>query len=445
MPVDYPAETYNGHPARYLTDENGVVTGFVKPNTNGDRAPVPVWSASETALNGSGGIVRRAPSFMLYNPAGLHRWRVALGDALFSPPKIMCLGDSVTVGIDSDGANNSSQLNSTTDLYGWPAQLRRLMANYYRSNESGNILPNDERVTKGGTVNVAISGGWLGNPDGTKGGMASMTNASTLTFSLPACTAFDIWYCELKSTTAPNWSYTVDGGSANNVTGTNPGSSDRYAKTSQTGLSNAAHTVVITSGGSSVLIVGIVYYSDAGVVVMRSAGGGFTSSDALGIGSNRNYSANTDAQRRIKLANNSMASPALSIIAFGHNDATQQLTAGQLTTLSVYKDNLQTMITDVVSGGGCVLLLSEPDPPNADVVGGDTYRAYWDAAREVCDDNLDYVSHLRIYDEWGDWDDAAGKGLHNVSNNTVHCSRKGYGDIARMIFNALTSDTPAAQ
>lgn len=55
MPVEYPAETYNGHPARYITDGNGVVTGFVKPNTNGDRAPVPVWNSENTAIFGTDG------------------------------------------------------------------------------------------------------------------------------------------------------------------------------------------------------------------------------------------------------------------------------------------------------------------------------------------------------------------------------------------------------
>lgn len=47
---EYPRETYNGEHARYMTDAEGNVIGFIKPNTNNERAPVPVWNAAGTAL-----------------------------------------------------------------------------------------------------------------------------------------------------------------------------------------------------------------------------------------------------------------------------------------------------------------------------------------------------------------------------------------------------------
>ena len=52
-PPYFPPETYNGHVARYKTDDNGVVTGFIKPNSNDEIVECVVTATTDPATGGS--------------------------------------------------------------------------------------------------------------------------------------------------------------------------------------------------------------------------------------------------------------------------------------------------------------------------------------------------------------------------------------------------------
>lgn len=385
-------------------------------------------------------------AFPMSNPRGLRRWRRAFADALNNPPRILVLGDSLVAGIGSDGNNNSSQADATADPYSMPGQLRKMFAGYFGGNEMGFIHAGDSRNTNGGTVVVSNTTGFIGNPTGTSCGALRIASGDSITIPTPVCTDIDIFYYESNGAnstpTTAAWQHNTD--AAGNVAVTNGGGNNVLKKTTVSSLAATTHSIVISgTAGTDAYIAGIVYYTSAGpgVVVMRQGLGSATAGDLIGAYTSGTGGAviTTDniGNTRMKQAL-TITEADLAIIMCGHNDASNQALAVASTPTN-YATHLSTMITTLTNAGACVLLISEPDPPVTNpVAGGHSVRAYWPAMAGLAEDGS-HVAYLRIYDLWGDYATANANLLHTQAATTVHCSRMGYGDLARGIFNHLVN------
>jgi hypothetical protein len=383
---------------------------------------------------------RKGPQ--LYNPQGLRRFRAALDGAVTTPAHIVCFGDSITEGVGVDDANNITSYPNS-DYYGWPGQLRTLFGRQFGLADAGCIVPQthgfpDPRVTGAGAADIYTTGPMSSGK--------SVTNASnsgapgTIGFALPSCTAFDILLYQSGSgaPTTGAFKYAVDGGAAVSVANGNGG----YAKVSVTGLSQAAHNVVITGDSANpVYVFGVRYHSGAGVTMTRFARAGSILLDAFGLGApfpgNNTGVGNPAAQARLA-ASFGAWSPDLTVIAFAYNDwlaQTTTMTSGLKSDPATYQSYLQTAVNNAVAAGGSVLLLGEPRGPAATTpAGGASFDSYLAVLKAIAA-NTDHCAALLTTDLWKSPADAVALGLHS-SPASVHPSRRGHGSMARMIHSA---------
>lgn len=361
------------------------------------------------------------------NPSGLARWRAALANAASVPPSLWFVGDSTTWGVGTDGTGNVTT-EDTARLYSYPAKFQTLIANRLGAAEAGFIASigaaSDSLVAVANTSTITSLG---------LAGFAraiSSTGPGTITFTLPACTSFEVITWESDGSASNpltgNYTYNVDAAGAISV----PYASNAaaYRATLVTGLANTAHTVVLTgTTGASVYVMGIRYKTATGAMIGRFGRPGWTSNDLLGKGVLNSVSA--AGQVRL-LKSFGMASPALVVLSIGHNDCANQLT--QSTTVANYKTNLQNIADEVTADGGCMLLLSQPLPPYAEPATGSLYSDYWQAADEVALAKT-HVAHVNINDlsEWRGATNPIASGLQN--SGSVHPTIAGYADIATRV------------
>lgn len=398
-----------------------------------------------------------AQGAILTNPAGLRRFRAALGDALYAPVHIACWGDSITEGV---GTENSSNIlsNLVADTQGWPGQIRALLAARLGLPGGGAITPfftgSDSRVAKTGSP-VA---------DSVIGPMkwgARIKSADMVEFTTPACTAVDILYWaggSADGSVIGGFTYQVDGGALTTGLVGGANATPGYRVLSLTGLVNSAHVVRLVGGHASNVqhISAIRYHNNQGIVVSRWGRAGWTVPDMLGIGeASRNNAATGSAYSRARLlAAIGGYGEHLTIIALGQNDATLQNVSmgggsgGEAVgivypNVETYETSLRSVVNSVTAAGGCCLLLNTalPPPGGATVpAGGQPYYAYHEAARRIATD-ADHVAHLSIADRWGRSGDMSlaenvSMGLLSAATS-VHPSRRGHGDIAGALAQTL--------
>ncbi|MFD1107100.1 hypothetical protein [Sphingobium olei] len=394
---------------------------------------------------------------VLTSPAGLRRFRAALGDALHAPVHIACWGDSITEGV---GTENSTSIvsNSVADMQGWPGQLRSLLAARQGLPGGGAMTPffsgSDSRVTRSGTP----------TSDSVIGPMkwgARIKSSDMVEFTTPACTAIDILYWAGGTTDGSvigGFTYQIDGGTVTTGLAGGANATPGYRVLSLTNLANSVHVVRLVGGHATNVqhVSGIRYHNGQGVVVSRWGRAGWTVPDMLGIGeSSRNNAATGSAHSRSRLLSAIGGfGEHLTIVALGQNDATLQNVAmgggsggeaiGTLyPTVETYEAQLRSVVAGVVAAGGCCLLLNTALPPSGGVTvpaGGQPYYAYHEAARRIAADT-DHVAHLSLADRWGRAGDASmaenvSLGLLSASTS-VHPSRRGYGDIAGALVQTL--------
>jgi lysophospholipase L1-like esterase len=369
--------------------------------------------------------------------AALDTWFAAYSDAPFATAFINWVGDSLTFGqMDEAGDTAVASIqNATRDPLSAPGQLASMFAREFGTNYSGAITPTftgiDSRVTLSG--GNSITPGASTGPLGMVGQAAS--NGAYAEFAVPACKQIDALFYNNNS--GPNtgaFQYQVDGGGAVSVPLAAPFGANKVVSAS--GLSSASHTFRLTRTDASNTNYwqGVRYHDGIGVCVSRYGRPGWTSSDLLGIGG-RNSAAvgNAAAQARLALGVHA-GSPALTIIAIGHNDWGLQIS--EATTPAVYKANLQAIID---RAPGSVLLVSTPLPPiETTPVGGVPLSSYWTAARDLALANAN-VAHVQLGDIFTPASGARGVTLgYNAGPTTIHQSRKGYGAWARAIHGVLT-------
>lgn len=392
----------------------------------------------------------------LTRPEGLRRFKARLGGAMSEMVYILCFGDSITDGV---GVIDPAGLidNYVGDRFGWPGQLRQLLAARFGTLPSTIITPafdgSDSRVALGGSPGF----------DTTRSSFAKarrLNSSHTVTFQTEDCTGFDILLYAGGSgdgSLIGGCAYAVDGGSAVTALASGVNATPGHLSVPVTGLAKGPHSIAIKGLHASNLqvLVGIRPRGDAGVSVGRMSKAGWTLSDALGRGAaGRNNAVVGNAAGAAALA--ALFAGAygshLNIIALGENDAALQndVYAGTTEPLALqpnlvnYEANLRAAVAAQAAVGGCTLLLSTAlPPPGGSVSPGPASRMDFHYVCQRIASDMDHVAHLDLAMSFGIFGDsgsaeAVSLGLHS-SATSVHLSKRGYGVSAQTIAAALTS------
>lgn len=278
--------------ARHVSSNRAVYTTL--PNIGDNSTPV---MASKTVTGMieilvAGEVVRNG--VVVNNPFGMHRFAQALLTAEYSPVRVNCLGDSLTLGTYSN--DSSIPVDSVADAQGYVGRLRSMLARRYNTNPGGFIPANDSRNTLSGTGAASSSVGPVINTVRTNnvttlGGALPLPAAATITIPVPACTDIEVLYLDSSTNSTAGgvgantgtFSYTVDGGGATTTTADNANPVN-YKKISITGLAATTHSLVLTGVTGTCYIIGVIYHSGRGVIVSRLGLGGATCLDLTGEG-----------------------------------------------------------------------------------------------------------------------------------------------------------------
>lgn len=228
------------------------------------------------------------------NLAGLGRLRAALAKAEYGLCRLNCFGDSVTLGTYSN--DSSIPVDSVADDQGYAGRLRAIMARKFGATAAGFMAANDSRNTLSGTGTVSATIGLPINTVRTDnvtslGAALPLPAAATISFPVPRCTTIEIMYLDSNAVSnagaiganTGTFSYAVDGGGATTTTVDNVYPVN-YKRITISGLSDTAHTLLLTGVTGTCYIFGICYYGANGVLVNRFGLGGASSLDLTGQG-----------------------------------------------------------------------------------------------------------------------------------------------------------------
>ncbi len=376
----------------------------------------------------------------LYNPSGLRRFRAALDGAMLSVAHVVCVGDSRTEGVGVDSPSNITD-NVNSDLYGYPGVMRTLFARQLGVPEGGCIYPS----VAGTDSRVTLSGATADSSTDAMQKASRVITGQTITYSVPSSTTIEI-LCFNDANITGTFSYSIDGGTAVNVTAAQAdadGNTTGPKRFVVSGLSQTAHSVVITGTSAAFSVqYGIRYHSGTGICVSRRGRAGYTVLDAFGLGAaypgNNIAVGNAPAAARMLSSYGAWGS-SLTTVHFDYNDwlgQTTTYTSGLAPTPAIFQQYLQTMVNQIVSKGGCALLVGGANSPSATTpAGGLDLTAYWAAIKTVAT-STDHCSAIILSEYWGSAADGVALGLNSASNS-IHPSRKGYGSFGRMLWGAL--------
>jgi hypothetical protein len=391
----------------------------------------------------AGSIAPVYPKPTLVNPKGLRRWRTAYADALATPAWIYVVGNSIAAGIGIDGTS-SAPLEIDADPKSWAGRLRTRFATQFGVNEAGGIMASGPFVNSRVTVDTtgSTTAGFMGFTQGVTSTSGTGGAAGTVSHTLRKCTAFDVYYYEHDGSpvsgqsmpTTGAFTLTVDGGSPTTVahgSGVNV-----YKSSSQSGLSNAPHTVVVTGASANTAYDCMMrYHSGVGVGVVKLGKPGYTTRDILGAGTNSGV-LSAGAQIRTLGAFSMVGNGGILVFEETVNSWQSQVAAGQLSTPAQYQSDLQSIVNTVVAAGGCVLLLGDPPSPLSNPVGGTAdYSAYF-AVMQAVAASTDHVAFASLRDAWSTSPAAVANGLQ--ISTSIHPTRAGHGDIANIVFGLIT-------
>lgn len=343
-------------------------------------------------------------------PQHLRRWRAALADAQFALAKIVCLGDSITLGAYANNVFTSD--DAVWAARGWVSQYRALLAAFYGDVGEGAIkLTEDVRVT--------FSGGSGSSTTGPLQTGRQIGAGNTITVALPACTDIDVVYWNQGGA----FTWEVDGGGATTVT---PTGTDIMSLAAITGLADATHSLVLTGTGTAHVGFVVAKRGTTGVRVHRLGRSGATTETAT-------MASGSAANRNRMLAATFATGVDLAVIMFGANDIPNQGTNN--ITPSVFRANLKLLTDKVTALGGCSLLLAGPRYPNPSAPS--TEADYYAQALDLAATD-DHVAFADLAEVWGTEPDAETLGLMNYATYGIHPVRKGHGDIARIVYGLTT-------
>ena len=378
-------------------------------------------------------------------PAALRRWRAMLGDALFAQVPVVCVGDSITAGQGGDNVV-ATYSNVPDNSQGWVGQLRALFANGLGSAPGeGFIFTDDSRVTQGGGV---FSANWACTP--LRHGPRLLNGSGfTLSLTIPSgVTSLGIIQANQTQAFNAAGSNLADVSALYSQTGS--ATVTNTAITTLTNTGRAVQTSIACQPGDTITvsapataqsyIVGFnLKTANPGVLVHRVGQPGYVSGDLLGgqsTGTLLQSASGTNQVNAARACYDWAGTQGLVIVSFGTND--QQFQGGGGTanqnnvTLALYTAWMEQFIAQAISDGWCCLVLGEPRSPAPGA--GATLDQYW-AAMQAFTQVSDHVAFVDVGDLWGS--NAAAAALGVASNISVHPTRRGHGDIARMLYQIL--------
>lgn len=384
---------------------------------------------------------------VLYAPTGLRRWRVALGDSLFSAVPVVCVGDSITAGVGGD--NNTTTFSNIPDnTNGWAGQLRTMLGTALGASAGeGFWFANDSRITPAGSpANNAYACGPLRNCYRLLHG-AGQTLSLTVPSGVTAVTIIQANQTQAFNSAGTNL---ADVSALYSQTGSHTVTNASIATLTNTGRAigtdiacAAADTITVSNPATaqSYIVGFIMKTGSAGVLVHRVGVPGYVSGDLLGgqttgaLNNAGNATLQTDSCRAVY---DWAGSTGLVIVSFGVNDQSGQASTGSAggVTLSLYTAWMEQFINQAISDGWCCLMLAEPRSPSP-YVGGSTEDQYYGAMKAFAT-STDHVAYLDIGELWAT--NAQSTALNLTGGTSVHPLRRGHGDIARMLYRMLCGD-----
>ena len=364
---------------------------------------------------------------LLTNYSKLRKWAAARAKVISGKgsAKICFIGDSNTYGWYANDSNVGNwQPNSVPAVvanlmksYGIPAQNHSWTSGTGGTN--GDIT-HDARVTIGTEwANDTASGGALTYT-------ISSTPGSTITFA-PTGTVdtFKIWY---RDTGAGVFSWSINGGSATNVTLANSGAFASATVTGTLGINTL--TIALVSG--TVSIAGIESYDSTGAYVEVCN---------MGVGGSSSVVWN-NAGTWGSLTFLQALQPNLAVICLGIVD---WMSAN--TSQANYLTNVQAVISAALASGDVILVVGMQTDTNYPT---DTGTYSWSAALmpQIVSAiytlaNTNNLAVIDIWSRWGPFSTASANGLTYTGpggGHAQHPSQTGYSDIANIEVRYIVGD-----
>lgn len=384
-----------------------------------DKAAADAAYSASYPLTGVTGTKRYDGLHGIYNATApkLQKVRAKLAQAAVGAGtcRVLCAGDSITEGVGATGK---------PDVSSYPTYLRSLLVGRgYTSAGTGWVPPRNNNTGNTDSRWNIVSGFAVFGGATTYNNfvMSTTTNGANAIFTSDvAGDTVDIAY--LDSSAYGAFTYSIDNASSGLGFGTITPSSatPRVFKLTVSGLSNATHTVKITTTSTT--------QSFLGPVQVRNSAGGLLLSN-LGVGSSQtdtwastaSYYHNGPYAAAIDTYDLVIVEPMIV------NDAVVGL--GSSATLT----NLTNIVTTFQATGADVVMLCPGTPNPAGTISAATWTPYRQAVYTVAD-SLN-VPVLEPADRWGAWATAQANGL---MNDQYHPTSAGYRDIASGLLRLIS-------
>jgi lysophospholipase L1-like esterase len=335
----------------------------------------------------------------VYNlkPTQLRATRAALGKARAGTgfATLGFIGDS-TVG-------GQGGVPGTSD---WPTFVGDMLANdgFPKAGPGWIAATNgvtDARVVKGA--------GWTTGISGSSQLSSNATTSNPITFTLPACTSYTLYYLGAGGTDVT----IATDGAGEAVT---PPSGNVVATFTKTGLTNTTHTVSFVRGSVSAFVVGVKPITNAtsGVRIINGGLAGKKMADVVASSSNTMVT---------PIITNTFDADCVFLM-------TEVNDAGALTPVATYKASAQTGISYYAAAGADVVLVTAAFSGFGG--GAAALAPYNNALYELADENN--LPLIDLQHRWGSYTDLNADGL---ASDVSHPSVIGYADIARAVIVGL--------
>lgn len=413
--------------------------GGVNPAADGASLTPTEVTQIRGVVSGAGKLTITA----VRNPAALARGARRLAQARTRAVNVGLFGDSLTTGTGAVAVGTLPTNDTAGNQFGLQGVLRSLLNAPYGTKGGAWIsaASTDGRVTRSGG-GAQLAGGYGPNFNLDTGGSAMNNSAfmqtassHTLTFTVPSCTDAKImtWedFTAAYGRTTSTIGVAVDGGGSISYAGAETAganSTQRLGQSSNlTGMSDAAHSIVLTATAGNSMVHGLLYGYATGVNVFSMGVGSATSRNMLAL------NGSATQQDRIQRATFRGVPMDVAIIVIGHNDCSQQV--AQSTTPAVTAANIQTAITQLRLNSGAPVILLVTDPATSLTQSPFDYPDYWPIITALADGTSD-VAAITTADLLGTFAQGNSEALYS---DTIHLSNAGYAAWGAAIAEVLTT------
>lgn len=416
--------------SQVVTAPDGGIVQAASAHTSATTYDTTKWRAA----TGMSGLATRGS---VRNRRKLARYETALRDGL---THVVVIGNSIAHGVGSnDDATMLTGYVADYEQYAWPVQLRRALARSYGLLPTQGwmgVAPDWGFATLGGTAAATQTAGPWGVLSATRGAVNLVDTTATCT--IPATktgkfTELDVFYWGTAAGVSGGKDPTVKIDGVEVHTGTNVSNTGNLCVLTITGLTDAAHEIVLTNPGgtsstNSIYAIGVLPRRSTGVTVSKIAAPGATVRQAVGVtASEVSGGAAWTAQQKQRQIDSIVLRgySDLVVISLTANEVTQQL------PLAEYQSEMQSLITAAVAGGACVLLMGDPAVYNEEsgyTIKGSDYRAIL----QTLSDSNDHVAYADFNAAiTPDRSRAIGLGIFPSNNpGTVHPMNEGHRRMA---------------